>query len=708
MLRASICFLSVILLTQLTLSQKLTKKVSLTISYSVNHPSNEFRPSESLGAAFDGHSAGDMDRIFRKENMDSLKSVGLKPISYRLRTELAGEVWHWNTKGRWTNEELKEGYWISDSIPSTPILTSNGFRLPRRGNTHDQANDDGYSRIDDGDTTTFWKSNPYLDHFFTRENDSLHPQWVIIDLGANYNVNSLRILWSNPFALSFKVEYAFDIGMDYFDPFMPGLWHPFDNGMVNTLGTNNKIIRITKTEVRARFIKITMVKSSYTCDDPKDIRDHLGFSIKELEAGYMGKDNFFHDWIHHSVSNKTQTVIHVSSTDPWHRHSDIDINTEQAGIDRFYTSGLVSGSVMLPIGLLYDTPENMISLIKYLKAKKYPVEELEMGEEPEGQLVNPVDYASLYTQWSYKIKELMPAIKLGGPGFAALDFNESDSSTFSEREWTVLFLNYLKEHNNLANFNFFSTEWYPFDDICSKPAAQLAIQPKMMHTALKYFSNSILPKGIPIYFTEFGYSAYAGRPEVEIEGALMYADIIGQFLFLGGKKCFLYGYEPTYLDQTRNCDWGNNMIFEMNDSGKIIFHTAAYFGIRMITEMWAKPSDSILKVYPVSGNIRTNKNEEIVKAYALLKPGNKWSLMIINKNPSEDYDVDIKIKAKGKELIPFHFPVNIVQYSGLQYKWHNNKDESYPVLNLPPVEFKLIKKSAIHLPPNSLTIVEHS
>jgi hypothetical protein len=295
---------------------------------------------------------------------------------------------------------------------------------------------------------------------------------------------------------------------------------------------------------------------------------------------------------------------------------------------------------------------------------------------------------------------------LGGPGFAALDFSESDSSTFTEREWTILFLNYLKEHHNLESFNFFSTEWYPFDDICSESAPQLAIQPKMMHTALKYFTSSILPKGIPIYFTEFGYSAYAGRPEVEIEGALMYADIIGEFLYLGGKKSFLYGYEPTYLDRKGNCDWGNNMIFEMDDSGKIVFHTAAYYGMKMITEVWAHPSDSILKVYPLSGNIRNNKNEEIVKAYALLKPGNKWSLLIINKNPKADYNVEIKIDKGNKEFAPFQFPFNVVQYSGNQYKWFNNKDDGHPILNLPPVHYTITKKSLIHLPAYSMSVVE--
>ena len=121
----------------------------------------------------------------------------------------------------------RQGYWTGSSRPGRSFVATYGYRLPRRGDTIDQANDDGYSRLDDGRLATFWKSDPYLDPRYTHEPDARHPQWMLVDFGRALPVDALRIAWAAPYARRLRVEYF--VGSDALqfanDP--GGYWLPF-------------------------------------------------------------------------------------------------------------------------------------------------------------------------------------------------------------------------------------------------------------------------------------------------------------------------------------------------------------------------------------------------------------------------------------------------------------------------------------------------
>jgi hypothetical protein len=681
---------------------------TLTI-HLLSQPLNSFVPDTTLGACYDGHDKGENDVILQRENVKAMQSIDMKPLSYRLRTELGIEAWHWNPRGNWSSNN--EGYWTSSSDPNDSISLSYGYRLPRRGDTFDEANNDGYSRIDDGDESTFWKSNPYLDTLFTGESNKSHSQWVVIDLAKEKMVDAISIHWGIPFATEFTVDYGLPPvypyleTSGYYEIDSPRLWKPFPNYEFRSSNGGNVVLRLANKPLRARLVRIRMSKSNaFPSLGQIDVRDSVGFVIAEVSIGIMGAHGKLKvDYVHHSIHNHKQSRVTVSSNDPWHRTIDIDSTTEQAGIDRLFRSGLNNNRPMLlPTAVLYDIPENSLALVNYLIKKQYPVAGIELGEEPDGQDVSPEDYGALYHRWISTINAKYPHLSLGGPSLQTLILNQNEEM-MPTKVWTQRFLKYLQAHRSINKMGFFSFEWYPFDEACDASTPQLQMHPSLLQKGMHDLKEIPELKDIPLYLTEYGYSAFDGINDVQIQSALMNADIAGQFLTLGGKKAFLYGLEPKKPDIESECAPGNNMILGIDDKGKASFRTATYYGAVMMKKYWAQPSTQLLNVYPVSSNMKNEKGEEVVSGYALLSADCTWSVMIINKDPKKVFKVKIDID-KDQVIHSLRFPVIAYQYSGKQYQWLVKGEESHPSRSFPPEE-KTFQKGVIELPPYSLTVV---
>ena len=169
-----------------------------------NHPRRCVAPHQVIRP---GHGSGHIDRHSApgRRGQDSLHPGNLEGISLRrlgadhlpskyraARRSLALEP-----RGLWSDAAHQSGYFTGSTELGEPIRHSAGYPLPHRGNTSgDGRSRAKYSRMTDGDSSTYWKSNPYLTSKFTGEDDSLHPQWVILDFGAPEKIDTLRIDWA--------------------------------------------------------------------------------------------------------------------------------------------------------------------------------------------------------------------------------------------------------------------------------------------------------------------------------------------------------------------------------------------------------------------------------------------------------------------------------------------------------------------------------
>jgi hypothetical protein len=683
------------------------KPFSVSAVIVADEPVNQCVPIAALGAGVDGHEKGECAQMFTDKNIAEMRSAGLGPLTYRLRTELAGEAWHWNPRGSWSDTLHQRGYWTSDDSPAEPINISYGYRLPRRGNTIDQANDDGYSRIADGDEETFWKSNPYLDPHFTSETDDAHPQWVVIDLGTVKPVNTIRIHWGTPYAQRYSVEYWSGNDSMHLHTDRKDEWRPFPNAAVNRGSEATESVRLCAKTVAVRFVRLVMSQSSQTVPQlSEDIRDRVGFAIREIELGSTDRRGRFSDYIRHAPDHYQQSIIYVSSTDPWHRAEDIDYKIEQPGLDFILGSDLTNRlPVLVPAGVLYDTPENATAEINYLLRRNYDLEGIELGEEPDGQWSSPEDYAALYVGVARRFSALNPHLKLGGPSLQSF---EDQLLTWPDaagnRSWMSRFLRYVRTAG--VPFDFFSFEFYPFDNICADAAPQLLQTPARLAAMMKSLRADGVPTGIPWLMTEYGYSVFAGRHEVDIEGALFDADTVATFLTLGGSRPYLYGYEPNFLQDELKCSWGNLMMLQLNPNSDQVNRLSTYHAARLITNEWMQPTNEMHNIFSVTISQRNPKLSHVVTAYAARRPDKQWSLLAINKDPKRTARLTVQFSLpETPRQVSFVGQVDVIRFSREQYIWQDDGPNGHPTQSLPPARATQNASSFYELPPYSLTVL---
>ncbi len=672
-----------------------------------DHATNSFRPHEALGSSIDILTYGSVDKLYTETMIKKCLSAGWGPITYRQNTELQIAAWHWNPKGTWSDPEHKSGYFTGDSTPAEFLRHSYGYPLPHRGNTRNGGTEHGYSRLTDGDPQTYWKSNPYLIRQFTGEEDSAHPQWVVIDLGAVEQVNAIRIAWANPFARSYDVQYW--TGEDPMDKPTLGAWNTFPQGMVRNGQGGTVTLKLSLLPVPARFLRIWMTESSNTPDTHglQDPRNSAGYAIHELYVGNLASDGEFVDLVRHSP-DQDQTATYCSSIDPWHADSDLDVHAgDQTGFDLFFTSGVTRNlPAMVPVSMLYGTPEDAAAEIAYLKERGYPVSYVEMGEEPDGQYCLPEDYAALYLQFATAIHRRVPEAKLGGPVFQGVN---EDIKVWPDRQgrtsWMGRFIDYLKSHGRISDLAFVSFEHYPFPP-CAVTWSDLYREPELVSHIMQIWKDDGVPEGIPMFITESNLSWGADQSFVDIFGALWLAEYAGAFLTAGGNALYHFHFFPRPLSE--GCHGaGTFAMFTADKDYQIKQETSQYFAAQLINLEWVKPGNDTHRTFVATCDLQDAGGHPLVAAYAVERPEGEWSLLLVNRDQTNPHAVNAVFDGGAGGNGYFSGPVTVVTFGSEQYRWHAAGPDSYPDPDGPPARSTAPggPKASFALPPASLTVL---
>jgi len=637
------------------------------------HPVHTLRPSEALGAGVDRLPYGAADRLFTPATIKALLAAGWQPVTYRQNTELHTEAWHWNGAGRWS-EPGEQGYFVGEAAPgAAPLVHSWGYPLPRRGVTRDDGTDlIGYSRLTDGDESSFWKSNPYLGRAYTGDEDAAHPQWVILDLATRQALTAIRIAWAAPYATDYRVQFW--SGEDPIRKPAAGSWQLFPHGEVQGGHGGRELLRLADAPVQAQFVRILMSRSSHSCAAPhrEDPRDCEGYAIGEIGLGTLDAHGRLHDLLRHTP-DQDQTATYCSSVDPWHRAGDLDEQAgEQVGFDRFFTSGITRGlPAMIPIAMIYSTPEDAVAQLRYLKSRGYPIAYVEMGEEPDGHFMVPEDYAALYLQFAAALHRLDPSLKLGGPIFTG---QNEDVQTWADgagnTSWTARFIAYLRNHGRLGELAFFSFEHYPVDP--GKISwSSLYEEPHWVTHIMQVWREDGVPKEVPFFITESNLSSQYSQVYMDLWAALWLADYVGAFFAAGGDALYYFHYMPEPFGSGHNGSPGTFGFYAADKDLNLGQPLAQFFASQLINLEWLQPGSAAHTVYAASSDVTDEAGHVLVTAYPVLRPDGQWSLLIINKDQENEHRLRVRFDdpARGRSG-SFAGTVTEFVFGREHYQWH--------------------------------------
>ncbi|HEX3322924.1 MAG TPA: discoidin domain-containing protein [Terriglobales bacterium] len=688
---------------------------TIRVDATPSHVANTFSPIHALGATVDRIPSNTTDIFFRPDQLKQILEAGWGPISYRQNTELFVQAWHWNPEGTWSDPSGK-GYFVGSSQPGKNLIRhSYGYSLPHRGVTRNGGSEfDGYSRLDDGDLRTYWKSNPYLTKSFTGEDDSLHPQWIVVQLQDKQIVTALRIAWAEPYAKRYQVQYWLGKGDAMDDP-GSGEWKDFPAGVVSDGKGGTVTHELSSTPLATKYVRILMTESSNTCDThgKSDRRNCMGYAINEIYVGTQ-QNGVLHDLLHHAP-DQSQTFTYCSSIDPWHQSSDLYVlpdrmeSGDQVGLDLFFTSGITRGQpAMVPVAMLYSTPEDAAAQIAYLKTRAYPISYIEMGEEPDGQYMSPEDYAALYLQWATALHRVDAQLKLGGPVFEGVTEDiKFWPDTNGQTSWFKRFLDYLRSHDRLADLSFMSYEHYPYyDGTCEGPWSNLYKEPELLNHIVQVWRNDGLPANVPMFNTET--NAPGADAAVDVFGALWLGETFPAFLAAGGKASYYHHLLP-YSTPHPACanSWGTYHMFTVDHNYLIKQRTSQFFAAQMLTQEWAQPIDAAHQLFRAVSDIEDNRGHVLITAYAVLRPDGQWSLMIINKDYDNSHTVTIAFEDENAEThSSFVGPVARITFGKEQYRWHSAMADGYADPD-GPADQSTLPQGTDHylLPPASMTVL---
>jgi hypothetical protein len=318
------------------------------------------------------------------------------------------DVYHWNGTGTFTADSI----WVSDDTKYTPGWRSVGIH---RGITTST----DISLIADGDTSTFWWSNP---------DNPANPGWFLVDLAAAKAVDSVA-LWLGKLAPD-SVRIVKWTGAAVYPP-------PYENADAT------KWVEVARLPA-ADFIGLKLPAAQTA----------QYFGVRPLGAtpkGWQAREFMLFNGataVTKNLAATTQTLVYATSAHPAGRNAKVSMNWDFEAFMTWMKN--YPGSIPLVcVNYGTGTPEEAAAWVNYAnKVKGYGIKRWQVGNEQSGQweengCVSARQYAERYVKYAQAMRAVDPTIEIEGPVLAGIDFTTQASGDFDGRSWMEGFLHYV-------------------------------------------------------------------------------------------------------------------------------------------------------------------------------------------------------------------------------------------------------------------------
>jgi hypothetical protein len=503
---------------------------------------------------------------------------GLDEQGYRLFRFPNGSLsneYHWNGAGKHDSD----GIWHPDTATVEPGFLSHTLH---RGTTKNNYGSVFHSRVTDGDDTTSWWSDPWAGP----------DAWVVLDLGSERALDSVRIVWGNlrpDSVLAGPVENAG--------------WNPF-----RTLQASFRRLGSKRVTDSVTTIAMDPGATTFLAVRPAGVGSR-GVRIAEIRAWAGGEQVTVN-----TPSQSAQTRVWAMSAHPGSvRSKDWGGSGTPAwtfAMFMDYIGKIPGAQAQFCVNYGTGTPEEAAAWVKHANVDRgLGIRFWQVGNEMDGDWEEggPVDarqYATKYLAFARAMKAVDPSILVMGPTMSSMDFANAGSGALDTTTWAEEFLRIVGEAEATDKIRYldgFDFHAYPYyTNGRPAPSSMLNAMRKLkgnLDTLAAMMGRRLVDPGSRIVsLSEFNASVVmmdlTMRPENSTGMAMMLSQLVSRF---GGNSMSIvwesYGAGGSNPDGTTGGTYGTLALFvpPRSDAASSIdlAPNAPFWGNWMVSKVWA-------------------------------------------------------------------------------------------------------------------------